>query len=81
MVSVARASLGSNGFLGVGRVVSVLGSADADPVGLMFSLCACAARTRKRGGSRPPNWGCSRRAVCAAGDIMRGAFVVGGIDE
>jgi hypothetical protein len=84
-VSAAMSLLGSGAFLGVGRVVRVVGSAAVGPVGLLFSESDGAARRRRRGGSRPPNWGCSRRAVCAAGcaagEIMRRTFVVGGIDE
>jgi hypothetical protein len=78
---VARASLGSNTFLGVGRAVRVIGCADAGSVGFMFSVGAGAARSRRLGGSRPPLSGTSSRAVGAAGEMLRGTFVVGGNGE
>jgi hypothetical protein len=80
-VSVARASLGYNTFLGVGKVVRVFGCADADSVGDMFSVGAGAARSRRLGGSRPPLSGTSSRAVGAAGEMLRGTFVEGGNGE
>jgi hypothetical protein len=46
-VSVASRSLGSNTFLGVGRMVRVFKGADTDSVGDMFSVKAGAARSRR----------------------------------
>jgi hypothetical protein len=44
---VARASFGSNTFLGVSEVARVFECADADSVGLILSVSAGAARSRR----------------------------------